>query len=288
MLGERRKDLNTTETMRHLSALGTGPALAVFCWLAAVGQPVEQRWLEAMTDLSDKTVSRALQKLAELQYAVETQTNRWMVAPARQGILGDIFAALAVPSAGNFPAGATAGELEPQGGAGNFPTREATEGPDGPTEQPSVGNFPALDPASPPETTAAGKFPTIQPHLNILKNESGKEGLTESVDPPETFRRSGGSGESKAAREFWRQFNLEGWATVAQADLFAQAEAAVGPEAMLDVVHWCAVHGISDLARLHAAAMTWRAKKTVAPGPAGSPGIQAYREQRDREKRDGQ
>lgn len=81
--------------MRHLSAIGSGDALAVFVWLVSAGQPMQQGWVEAMTGISDKNVTRALRKLKELRYAVQT-TQGWMVAPAmaEQGVLGDVLAAL--------------------------------------------------------------------------------------------------------------------------------------------------------------------------------------------------
>lgn len=85
--------MTTTATMRHLSALGNGPALVVFNWLAAAGQPMQQNWIESMTDLSDKTVAKALKKLVELQYIVE-MGDGWAVTTAQQGVLGDVLAAL--------------------------------------------------------------------------------------------------------------------------------------------------------------------------------------------------
>ncbi len=108
--------MNTTQTMRVLSTLGNGPALVVFVWLAAAGQAVEQRWIESMTDLSDKTVSRALQKLTELQYVTAVEKG-WQIAAAQQGVLGDILAALP---------GEPAQLAEPQsdGRVGNSPTQK--------------------------------------------------------------------------------------------------------------------------------------------------------------------
>lgn len=117
--------------MRHLSALGNGPALVVFNWLAAAGQAMEQRWIESMTDLSDKTVSRALQKLTELQYVVQVDGG-WMVATAQQGVLGDVLAALPAEPARLTEGGQdTSGDItqaDSDAGVGNSPTQSYVVG----------------------------------------------------------------------------------------------------------------------------------------------------------------
>lgn len=88
--------MTTTALARTLAAIGTGPALAIWIWIkVAGGQPVQNRWLEAMTDLSDKTVAKGLAKLQELQY-VSRSGDGWVIASAHQGVLGDVLAALPV------------------------------------------------------------------------------------------------------------------------------------------------------------------------------------------------
>lgn len=86
--------MNQTDTLRHLAAIGRPNCLAVFMWMVAASpHPVSHRWLQAMTDLSDKTVGEALIRLQELQYVTETAQG-WAIATARQGVLGEVIAAL--------------------------------------------------------------------------------------------------------------------------------------------------------------------------------------------------
>lgn len=86
--------MTTTDTMRHLAAIGSPSAVAVFVWVHAAGLPVRQEWLEAMTGISDKTIKPALERLANLEYIAKA-SGGWIVAPGRQGVLGDFIAALA-------------------------------------------------------------------------------------------------------------------------------------------------------------------------------------------------
>lgn len=85
--------MNSTETMRHLAAIGSGTPLTVFVWVLTAGHGVTQTWLESMTGYSDKTIAPALERLASLQYIVKA-SGGWMVAPAHQGVLGEVLAAL--------------------------------------------------------------------------------------------------------------------------------------------------------------------------------------------------
>lgn len=89
--------MNSTETMRHLAAIGSGTPLTVFVWVLTAGHGVTQTWLESMTGYSDKTIAPALERLASLQYIVRA-SGGWMVAPAHQGVLGEVLAALPASS----------------------------------------------------------------------------------------------------------------------------------------------------------------------------------------------
>lgn len=119
--------MTTTALFRILAAIGNGPALPVWNWLvAAGGQPVQQRWIETMTDLSDKTVAKGLARLEELQYAARSGDG-WVITTAHQGVLGDVLAALPSEQDGISDSGRLAG---PDGD--DITTGEGTEmGPDG-------------------------------------------------------------------------------------------------------------------------------------------------------------
>lgn len=89
--------MNSTETMRHLAAIGSGTPLTVFVWVLTAGHGVTQGWLESMTGYSDKTIAPALERLASLEYIIKA-SGGWQIAPGRQGVLGEVLAGL--PSAG--------------------------------------------------------------------------------------------------------------------------------------------------------------------------------------------
>ena len=62
---------------------------------------------------------------------------------------------------------------------------------------------------------------------------------------------------SEAASEFFKQFKRKRWATEAQREKFSEAESKVGAKTMIEVIRWAATKGISDVNRIHTAAIGW-------------------------------